>query len=325
MMAGPESRLMCALVSFVFAAAGCSAQRQRVTQAPAQQSTFITLGTQSGPIPSVDRAQPSNVLLWDEQAILIDAGDGAAEQLAKAGISLGSIDTVLISHLHFDHTGGLLAVLGRRYQAMHPGAVTIYGPIGTQSLVAGLLAGMQSAFDLIQRPPLIVHVEEVSDGARLSLGVATVTVATNTHYRARISEGSAEDARFQSLSFRFDLPDRSFAYTGDTGPSHNVARLARDVDVLISEVMDSIAALDTVRRARPDVSESGLASVGQHFSLEHLSPAEVGRLAQQAGAKRLVLTHIGGVTGRAQLVPMRNAIAAEYRGAIVFAEDLARF
>src|SRR5687767_13802547 len=122
---------LCALACFALTA-GASAQPQHVEHAPTQQhSVFITLGTQSGPIPSVHRAQPANVLQWGDQAILIDAGNGVTEQLAKSGISLGAIDAVLISHLHFDHIGGLLAVLGRRYQAMHPGAVTIYGPRAT--------------------------------------------------------------------------------------------------------------------------------------------------------------------------------------------------
>jgi hypothetical protein len=46
---------------------------------------------------------------------------------------------------------------------------------------------------------------------------------------------------------------------------------------------------------------------------------------QQARARRLVLTHIGGVTHREQLAAMREPIAREYRGPIAFAEDLDRF
>jgi ribonuclease BN (tRNA processing enzyme) len=315
---------MCVAAFFAFTT-GSFAQVQRAYEVPANQSVFVTLGTQSGPIPSVARAQPANVVMWRDEVILVDAGDGVVEQLTKAGVPLGAVDAVLISHLHFDHIGGLFALLGRRYQAMHPGAVIVYGPPGIKSLVDGLLAGMQPSFDLIRRPDLVVSVREVSDGARFSLGEATVTVAANSHYRARFKEGSPEDMRFQSLSFRFDLPDRSLVYTGDTGPSENVARLARNVDVLICEVMDPVAALENIRRSRPDVAEASLASVEQHFAMEHLSPAQAGRLAQQAHARRLVLTHIGGVTDREQLAAMREAIAREYRGPIAFAEDLDRF
>jgi hypothetical protein len=39
----------------------------------------------SGPIASPDRPQPSNLLWNDQHTIPIDAGDGAAEQLAKSG------------------------------------------------------------------------------------------------------------------------------------------------------------------------------------------------------------------------------------------------
>ena len=56
-----------------------------------------------------------------------------------------------------------------------------------------------------------------------------MTAASNSHYT--FSPGSAEVAKFVSLSFRFDAPDRSIVYTGDTGPSENVERLARNADL----------------------------------------------------------------------------------------------
>ena len=54
----------------------------------APPATWIALGTMGGPIANAHRSQPANVLLTDEDTILIDTGDGAAEQLAKAGVPL---------------------------------------------------------------------------------------------------------------------------------------------------------------------------------------------------------------------------------------------
>jgi hypothetical protein len=42
---------------------------------------WITLGTQSGPTPRATKSQPANLLHYADQYILVDAGDGAAEQL----------------------------------------------------------------------------------------------------------------------------------------------------------------------------------------------------------------------------------------------------
>jgi beta-lactamase superfamily II metal-dependent hydrolase len=93
-----------------------STTRLKTTTVLDHKMVWTTLGTMSGPIPSPDRSQPAN-LLWNSQhAILIDAGDGAAEQVAKAGHSLSDVDTIILSHLHIDHTGGLSALIGMRYQ-----------------------------------------------------------------------------------------------------------------------------------------------------------------------------------------------------------------
>lgn len=85
-------------------------------------SRFVTLGTNAGPDIGSRRAQPANYLQYGDMILLVDAGDGAAEQLGKAGVRFGDVDAVLISHLHFDHIGGLFGFLGRRYQTRAEGS-----------------------------------------------------------------------------------------------------------------------------------------------------------------------------------------------------------
>ncbi len=127
-----------------------------VAAAPAP-ATFTTLGTGAGPRPDAHRAQPANLLTYGKLYILIDVGDGAAQQLAKAGVPLESVTTVFLSHLHFDHTGGLFAYLSRRFQLRAPGVATIYGPPGTKAtvdaLVAAIAPGVASAINIGARNP----------------------------------------------------------------------------------------------------------------------------------------------------------------------------
>ena len=112
--------------------------------APARQpaNQFITLGTHGGPVSDRNRSQPANALVVGNAVYLVDAGDGAVQQLARAGLSLAAVRAVFISHIHIDHTGGLFAVLGLRHQMGSTGKVTVYGPPGIKAMVDGLVAAI---------------------------------------------------------------------------------------------------------------------------------------------------------------------------------------
>jgi ribonuclease BN (tRNA processing enzyme) len=149
-----------------------------------------------------------------------------------------------------------------------------------------------------------------------------VTVAANSHYRLWNAPGPKPVA----FSYRFDLPDRSIVYTGDTGPSGNVEKLAHGADLLVSEIMDADTALGTIERSYPLVPGFLFSGVRDHFTEEHLLPDQVGLLAAHAGVHALVLTHFGGANGsRDQIVRLTKIIAGHYKGPIRFANDLDRF
>ena len=292
--------------------------------------TFTTLGTNSGPITNASRAEPANLIRLGDQTIVVDVGDGAAGQLARAGVNLGQVRTIFISHLHFDHTGGLFGLLGERYQAGYGGELTIYGPPGTKQLIDGLLLGMQpgivvSATIRGPAPPSEgkdIKVIEIGDGANVAIGTLTVTAAANTHY-STLPPPEQGSVRPLSLSFRFDAPGRSIVYTGDTGPSENVERLCQGADLLVSEIMDPVAALAAIKASRPDLPDFVLKIVESHFRSEHLAPIEVGLLAQRCGAKALVLTH--DAIADDAIPAARDKIAASYKGPITFAKDVDSF
>jgi ribonuclease BN (tRNA processing enzyme) len=287
---------------------------------------WTTLGTMGGPIASPRRAQPANLLHNADQAILVDTGDGAVDQLAKAGVDLKAVETVILSHLHMDHTAGLYGVIGRRLQQHIPGKLTVYGPPGTRQEVDRIkssltyLTELERAGDarIADLPPTTVEVTEITDGSTFALGSVHVTAATNSHYG--FESRSTQAARFQSLSFRFDTPDRSIAYTGDTGPSSNVERLANGADLLVSEIIDPDQAMAGLKASRPDIPAYTEPFIKKHFTKQHLTADEVGLLARRSGVKALVLTH--NPLYDANIATARAAIASHFTGPTAFAEDL---
>lgn len=298
----------------------------------APASKFITLGTQGGPVSSSDRSQPANVLLLGSDAYVVDAGDGTVQQLAKAGVRIEQVKGVFISHLHYDHTGGLAAILGLRLQMRVPGKIVIYGPPGICELVAGLVASMlpaseagfgipgQGYFD----PASTVEVIELADRQSINTSAMTVKVRQNTHYS--FPAGSQMDRDYKSFAYRFDLPDRSIAFTGDTGPSAAVEELAKNADMLVAEMIDEPATVAAVRRNSPNAPPAQIQNVVAHLTSHHLTPDDVGRLAAKAGVKAVVVTHLAGdnPTG-ADLLRYHKGIAANYAGPVLIASDLDQF
>lgn len=299
-----------------------------VAQTPSG-SAFYTLGTGSGPRPKIKRAQPANLLMVGDQGILIDVGDGAAEQLGKIDVPMEKVPTVFISHLHFDHTGGLFALISRRFQVLVPGVLTIYGPPGTKATVDGLIAAMNPAVtaqsNIRARAPVppadTVKVIEIGDGWTGKVGNVTVTAASNSHYI--LQPDGPGSSKHDTYAFRFDVPGRSIVYTGDTGPSAAIEKLAKGADVLFSEIMDPDEGLADLKAARPDIPPMALKAIEAHFRNQHLAPVDAGLMASRAGVKALVLTH--NAVSDAGLAKAKAEIAANYKGPITFANDLDKF
>lgn len=297
-----------------------------------QGEAFITLGTMGGPVPSPDRSQPANALLHAGKVYLVDAGDGTVQQLSRAGIMLPRVNAVFLSHLHADHTGGLSAVIALRNQTNVRDRLTVYGPPGTRELVAGMVASMQPAAHVgygipgqpWMPPADTVTVIEIAPDETLAVDGMKVTAAQNSHYD--FAAGSAEDRNYKSLSYRFDLPGRSLVYTGDTGPSAAVEKLAWGADVLVSEMIDMGGTMANVARNSPGMPPDARQRLEQHLSTHHLTPDAVGRLAARAGVKALVITHFAaGTPDPARTRDYLAQISAHYAGPVTLANDLDRF
>jgi ribonuclease BN (tRNA processing enzyme) len=307
----------------------------QTTSPPAKPGTrLITLGTRSGPTPTVGRAQSSNLLIVNGAPYIIDAGDGVARRLTRLGTNFRSIDTIFITHPHSDHTSGLGALMSDIYDANRTSPVNIYGPPGTGASVQGLLDYLMVNSDIrISDGTKIVPANKIFSGHDTGAGKifqdanVTVTAAENTHFH--FQPGSPGYGKYKSYSYRFDAPDRSLVFTGDTGPSDAVMLIAKGADLLVTEITDSLDAYkeQQMKNGRwQTLTPEQQAGSLRHMAEEHLLAEEVGKMAAQAGVKTVLLTHLPA-TGNPKEDYKRfaDAVKKEFSGPVLVANDLMEF
>ncbi len=120
---------------------------------------------------------------------------------------------------------------------------------------------------------------------------------------------------FPAFAYRFDTDDGSVVFSGDTGPCDNLITLAKGADVLVHEVIVQ-AFVDRAYPAPRSPAEEGLHA---HLLSAHTTAEQVGKIAEAAGVKTLVLNHmVPGNATAADLMPAQLG----FSGRMVIGDDL---
>jgi ribonuclease BN (tRNA processing enzyme) len=167
---------------------------------------------------------------------------------------------------------------------------------------------------------------EVAPGLVYQDANIKVTAAENTHMH--LTPDNPAYGKYKSYSYRFETPDKVVVFTGDTGPSQSVEELAKNADMLVSEVLVVDDFVETLKKNGTWDAMSAERQVGRvrHLSEDHLTPAEVGKLASRADVKRVVLTHLI-LTGNddADRHHYVDEVKKFYSGPVDLAKDLKQF
>lgn len=299
-------------------------------------ANWITLGTSGGPQVQAERSQIANALVVNGAVYLFDVGDGVQRQMAKAGLDEGNIKAVFVSHHHPDHVASLASVMMTHW-TFHPANLPVIGPVGTLQLVKGIGAAyapiVLSSFPTggPAKPPFGNMFEAKDLPADLD-DLALVFSDENikvwaigaAHYQ--MPPSIPLDHLPQAVSFLVEANGRKFAYTGDSGPSPNLVRLAKGADVFISEVVAPEEIAARIIRTAPDLPKQARDGIIAGMSRNHLTAAEVGRIAKAAGVGKVVLTHFVPLPedGPDQTALARG-VSEQFAGPVVLADDLSSF
>ncbi len=247
------------------------------------------------------------VLVGGIPRILVDAGPGAFLRIGELDLDLEKVDTVLLTHLHIDHSADLAAFFNARALTSDgPIAYRVFGPDAAglfpkTSRFVNLLVGENGAF-AYQR----------TFGARESFSVRDLAINLDSARTQIVDEGglvveeiATHHGDCPSVAYRISYKSVVLVFSGDMDASAlpNLVQLAKNADLLIF----NCAVLDP-----PD-------SPSQLYDL-HTPPRKIGEAARASGVKSLLLSHLApDVEG--QQAAVRKSIRASYAGPVAFASD----
>lgn len=333
------SAFLIVLFSFVLTTqtAGAQTSTQMTPATTLSPTRVILLGTGAGPIPRKDRSQPANLLVVEGHPYLIDAGNGVARQMVYAGYMPSDVRTVFITHHHIDHNADIGALMSFAWiedtKRNNPkaGVMRFYGPSSTADLVqAGLsfLSVSERIFRSgVPMPPAAGRFEAhefKGNGVVYRDDRLVVTAAENAHYHLAQHAGHAE-TKDKSYALRFDAADRSIVFCGDTGPSEAVTQLAKGADVLVCSVNELEASMQELA-ATTKLPPPAQAAVRAHMERQHITPEQIGMMAQKAGVKTVVLTHFApGRDGETDASLYTRGVRKHFSGTVIAGRDLMEF
>jgi ribonuclease BN (tRNA processing enzyme) len=210
-------------------------------------------------VPNHARHSPAFHLDVGTSRLLLDCGPGTLHGFDAHRVRWAELTHVAVTHFHTDHVGDLPAVLFALKNAAQPrrtAPLTLIGPLGLGSFLRGL-AGVFGD-----------HV--VSSGFELPVVEVVPGVAYADPRGDFVLEACATPHTDESVAYRVSGAWGTVGYTGDTGPSDEVASFLRGCDVLVGEC-----------------------ALGDPPPMDrHLSPVLLAELAAVADPDLLVVTHV---------------------------------
>ncbi len=274
---------------------------------PAKPALEVVVLGSGGPRAFGRAGSSYTVLVAGTPRILVDAGPGAFLRIGELELDLDKVDTVLLTHLHIDHSADLAAFFNARALTSDgPISYQIFGPDGAgpfpkTSRFVNLLVGENGAFAY-----------QKTFGADESFTVHDLAISLDSP-RTKIAdedglvveEIATHHGDCPSVAYRISYKNVVVVFSGDMDASAlpNLVQLAKNADLLIF----NCAVLDP-----PD-------SPSQLYDL-HTPPRKIGEAARAGGVKSLLLSHLApDVEG--QEAAIRKSIRASYAGPVAFASD----
>lgn len=249
------------------------------TKISAQVIKVTLLGTGT-PLPSIERFGASTLVEAGDNYFLFDCGRGATQRLWQQKIPPGKVSNLFLTHLHSDHTvgipdfwllGWMPAAYGNRKKPFE-----VWGPTG----IAEMMQGIKTAYswDIKTR---VEEYNKADSGVMMNSHIVTEgLVYDKDGVKITAFLVNHSDIIDSAFGYRLDYKGHSIVISGDTRYSENLVKFAKDVDVLIHEV---------IFIKEEQIEKSVLARKIVNF---HTTPAQAGKIFSLTKPRLAVYTHI---------------------------------
>ena len=277
-----------------------------------QGTNIVLLGTMAGPVLHSSRMMSSQALFVDGRGYLIDCGYGAIARMTEMGIRLPDLSTVLITHHHSDHNADYPSLVNLSWILGIRGQIKVFGPPPMKRIHEAAIAVQREDIDIrikgTGRQPIEASfaVNEIKQSGLVFQDDLVKVTAT------RVDHEPFEVA----FAYRFDTPNTSVVFSGDTSPVSATVALARGADTLVHEAMYE-PGIDAMLAKRSYVPPK----LSEFLRAGHTSVEDAGRIAAQAGVRRLVLTHLLPGDEPVPDFVWKELAARHFKGEIVVGHD----
>ena len=253
--------------------------------------------------PEIDGRASTSYLLWvDNQAkLIVDMGSGSMLRFEESGAKLESLQAVVLTHMHIDHSVDLASYVKAGYFSSRHTSLDIIGAEGN-SYFPSIGEYLQRLFG---KDGAYAYMQDVLYKNSDSFQIIPIEIDEKTTRRYKdftLTMIPVHHGNVPAIAVRIDVAGKSILISGDTNnKNHSLEKLAFGVDLFVAH------------HAIPEFAKGYATEL-------HMQPKEIATVAQKSHVKSILLTHrMKRTLGKEQ--ETLNIIHSLYKGKVTFAED----
>ncbi len=258
----------------------------------------IMIGTGS-PAAEANVAQSCMAIIHNNEFLLFDAGGGSARKGEVFGLPVQKLSRMFISHFHSDHILDIDAWMDVSWRGGRRDSLYVHGAPGIEEIVGGFNQALKAdasyrAKNIASSPDIafaVAYPRPMQLPEKDSLRLVYESPGGIRVFAFEVSHWPVVPA----LGYRIEANGKVIVYSGDTKKDLRMVRHARGADLLVHEAYNRnlmVKGLAYGEKLPPEKQDQAVLDQARQTPHYHTDPMEVADIAQKAGVKKIVFTHV---------------------------------